>query len=344
MIHGVTDIDINPTDHPGLWHGAVSWEPVGRWWQPWRLPPSLERRAYAPELFEKAKAPAGVRTAMITDARELTLELHIGTEEPSPIDLLVDGALVRRVQVAAGTSRLTFALPGHRAAIELWLPQYGETRLASVRLCGGSDATPAHPASTRWLCYGSSITQCREAPGPTETWPALVARARGWDLRCLGFGGQCHLDPVLSDVIRDQPADLISLCLGINVYGAGTYSGRTWRGRVADFLVRIRDGHPDTPIVVMSPIACPGREAVTNRVGVTLADLRDGVHQVVGDMSVDDANLHLVDGTSVLGLGEANLLSDGLHPGPRGYQTMARRIGAALDAALSPGTRGPIYR
>jgi hypothetical protein len=338
----MTDVAIGPGDHPDLWRGADSWEPVDRWWQPWRLPPSRQRHAYAPELFEKARAPAGVRAELVTDARELTLELDIGTEEPAPLDLLVDGELVRRAQVAVGTSRLTFALPGRRAAIELWLPQYGETRLASVRLRDASGvAPPMGPVPRRWLCYGSSITQCRQAPGPTETWPALVARARGWDLRCLGFGGQCHLDPVVADTIRDRSADLISLCLGINVYGAGTYNARTWRGRVADFLARVRDGHPETPIVVLSPIACPEREATTNRVGVTLADLRDGVHQVVGDLSLDDGNLHLVDGLSILGLAEADLLPDGLHPGPRGYRMMATRIGAALDAAVAHGDPAP---
>ncbi len=334
----MTDVDIDPVDHPDLWHGAVSWEPVGRWRQPWRLPPRLQRRAYAPELFEKAMAPAGVRAAMTSDARELTLELDIGTEEPSPLDLLVDGDLARRAQLAAGRNQLTFALPGRRAAIELWLPQHGQTRLASVRLRDVSDAPqPAQRARRRWLCYGSSITQCRHASGPAETWPALVARAQGWDLLCLGFGGQCHLDPVVADTIRGETADLISLCLGINVYGAGTYNRRTWRGRVADFIARIREGHPETPIVVMSPIASPEREAMANAAGVTLAELREGVHQVVSDLSADDANLHLVDGTSILGLSEADLLADGLHPGPGGYRTMADRIGAALEATVSSG-------
>ena len=31
----------------------------------------------------------------------------------------------------------------------------------------------------RWLVYGSSITQCGTAASPTETWPAIVARAKG---------------------------------------------------------------------------------------------------------------------------------------------------------------------
>ncbi|WP_116951827.1 GDSL-type esterase/lipase family protein [Jiangella endophytica] len=334
----MTDVDLDPMDRPDLWLGAVSWEAAGRWRQPWRLPPRLERRAYAPELFEKAMAPAGVRAALTSEARELTVELDIATEDPSPLDLLVDGELAQRARLVAGANQVAFGLPGRRAAIELWLPQHGQTRLAEVRLRDAAGAVlPAEPAPRRWLCYGSSITQCRHASGPAETWPALVARARGWDLLCLGFGGQCHLDPVAADTIRAEPADLISLCLGINVYGAGTYSRRTWRGRVADFVARVRDAHTRTPIVVMSPIASPERETVTNAAGMTLADLREGVHEVVADLSADDGDLHLVDGTSILRPSEADLLADGLHPGPHGYRTMATRIGAALDLALTSG-------
>ncbi|TWD72019.1 lysophospholipase L1-like esterase [Kribbella amoyensis] len=332
----MSEVAIGPLDRPELWHGALSWAPADGWSQPWRLPPALERRAYAPVLFEKAKAPAGVRAVLTTDARELTLELDSGADDSSPVDLLVDGELAQRASVGAGPNEFTFTLPGRPATIEVWLPQHGPARLGAVRLRDASglpDAPP--PPRFRWLCYGSSITQCRHAPGPTETWPALVARAQGWDLRCLGFGGQCHLDPVVAETLRDQPADLISLCLGINVYGNGSYSTRTWRGRVADFVARVRDGHAGTPIVVQSPIASPEREATTNRTGLTLAEVREEVHQVIRDLSADDPNLHLVDGSSILTVEEADQLADGLHPGPLGYRTMATRISTALESTLA---------
>jgi hypothetical protein len=55
-----------------------------------------------------------------------------------------------------------------------------------------------------------------------------VTRARGWDLTCLGYGGQRHLDPLIACTIRDRYADLISMCVGINIYGQGSLNVRTF--------------------------------------------------------------------------------------------------------------------
>ena len=33
------------------------------------------------------------------------------------------------------------------------------------------------------------------------------ARTHNLDLTCLGYGGQCHLDPIVASMIRDLPAD-----------------------------------------------------------------------------------------------------------------------------------------
>ena len=98
-----------------------------------------------------------------------------------------------------------------------------------------------------------SITPRRETEVPSETWPALVARQHGWDCVSLGFAGECHLDPVAARTIRDLPARLISLCLGINIYGGETFSGRTLPGQIEAFISTVREGHPKTPIVVITP-------------------------------------------------------------------------------------------
>ncbi|MFF4600730.1 hypothetical protein [Amycolatopsis sp. NPDC001319] len=93
-------------------------------------------------------------------------------------------------------------------------------------------------------------------------------------MRCLGFAGQCHLDPVVARFIRDTPAELISVCLGSNVYRHCTFSARSFVPAVTGFLQTVRDGHPDTPLVVMTPIVCPTGEREPNAVGLTLADIR----------------------------------------------------------------------
>ncbi|MBZ2196300.1 hypothetical protein KCQ71_09065 [Ruania sp. N2-46] len=207
-----------------------------------------------------------------------------------------------------------------------WLPQDGETWIRSVHLTGSAHADPA-PA-TRWTAYGSSITQCSAAAGPSETWPALVARALDWDLTCLGFGGQCHLDPVAVRTITGIPADVVSLCLGINVQGGATMSQRTFGPQVAGLIDQVRTGHPAAVIAVITPIVSPPLESTPNAVGVTLEWMRDAIADVVA--GTDDDRLHLIDGPSIIGHQDVHLLSDEVHPDAVGYRLMGERLAAAL--------------
>ncbi|HVX45341.1 MAG TPA: SGNH/GDSL hydrolase family protein, partial [Mycobacteriales bacterium] len=224
-------------------------------------------------------------------------------------------------------------IPEGEKVLELWLPQFGDFRLSELYVARDSQVwRPQRPARRRLLAYGSSITHCRAAASPTRTWPALVARALDAELTCLGFGGQCHLDPMVARVIRDRPADLILTCLGINVYGNGSFNSRSFRPAVLGFLSTIRDGHPDDPIVVLSPIASPARENTVGGADLTLAEVRADVHgavQILQDHG--DRRLHVIDGRSLLGPEQADRLSDGLHPDAEGYELMARSLTASLD-------------
>jgi hypothetical protein len=313
-------------------------------WTPIRLP-AADLPLLHPELELRARMPAGGRLEFVTDATALELPVHVeplaGSDWPvGPFDVVVDGEVVSRQRILGEGILSVSGLAAGRKRIEVWLPHYGYPRLGRLRLGGATlvehpaVATPG-PVQPRWTLYGSSISQCRESPGPTETWPALVAREAGWDLRCLGFGGQCHLDPAVARYIRDTPADLIALCLGINVYGAATFSSRSLGPAVTGFVQTIRDGHPDAPVVVMTPIVSPSRETEPNVVGLTLADVRAIVRHTAESLQrAGDEALHVVDGLDLLGPDDAELLVDGLHPGEEGYRLLASRAAPHLREML----------
>ena len=61
-------------------------------------------------------------------------------------------------------------------------------------------------------------------------------------------------------MIASQPADLISLKLGINVVNGDTMRERTFVPAVHGFLDTIRERHPDVPVAVVTPIICPVAE------------------------------------------------------------------------------------
>lgn len=229
-------------------------------------------------------------------------------------------------------------LPAGPKTLELWLPHRKAFAVRQVLLHRATTATEA-PTRPRWLAYGSSITHCVEAHGPSETWPALVARALGLDLYGLGLGGQCHLDHAVGETIADRALDALSLCVGINIYSRASYDERSLASTLHGLLDRTRRAHPRIPIVLMSPTFAPRLEEVPNRVDLTLRQVRDTVRRVAA--AADDERLTYIDGRDVIGPDDVadHLREDELHPTAEGYRLIARRLTPRLGAAFGPGAR-----
>lgn len=293
------------------------------------LPPSTDG------LANRAAMAAGVHAGWRTGRGTLTLAGE-GAPDAAPYDVLVNGELAHRLPSAVEhrhVVELDTLAPD--SLVEVWLPHFGDFRLKTA-VFDGVGAVPATESGPRWLSYGSSITHCQQADGPTQTWPALVARRNGWQSFNLGLAGECQLDPVAADTIAQMPLDLISLCVGINSYNAATFSERTYAGALHGFVASIRRAHPHVPIAVITPVLSLPREDKPNAVGWTLADYRRATAEVVAALqNRGDAWIHLIDGAAVLTAQEAlERLPDTLHPDTAGYAIMADRLAPQLAAAL----------
>jgi hypothetical protein len=317
--------------NPGLaWPGAISIQHTAAWSLPWRIPyPQVDLFPLV-ELQARTVMPAGVRLAFVSDTRTVA-GAFIPVPEMSSIDLCCDGELLRSVSLDGRDAFFFDNLPAGEKVIELWLPQFGEFKLCSFAIDDGASLAAYPDNRPRWITYGSSITQCRTAASPTQTWPAIVARTCGFNLTCLGFGGQCHLEPMLARLIRDLPADYLSMCVGINIYGAASLSPRTFRTAIIGFVQIVREKHPDTPYVVMSPIYSPPRETTPNAVDFTLQAMREEVAAAVAALqAAGDRNLHYVNGLDIFGAEYAHLLPDELHPDAEGYRRMGQNFVAQI--------------
>lgn len=314
------------TDTRLAWLGVLSVQHTSEWSLPWRA--FYPQIALFPpvELQARMAMGAGVRLAFISDTRTVA-GTFIPVAEMSPLDLCCDGKLIATLPL---DGRATFQfdnLPAGEKLIELWLPQFGEFKWQSLAIDDGASLTAYTDHRPRWITYGSSITQCRTAASPTQTWPAIVSRTCGFNLTCLGFGGQCHLEPMLARLIRDLPADYLSMCVGINIYGAASLSPRTFRAAIIGFVQIVREKHPDTPYVIMSPIYSPPRETTTNAVDFTLQAMRDEVAAAVDVLqAAGDRNLHYVNGLDIFGAEYTHLLPDELHPDAGGYRIMGQNF------------------
>lgn len=322
-----------PAVDPRLtWRGHISLDIDAAGVRPWRLP-LADLPLFHEGLVNAAGQPSGVRLAFATDSRSLVLE-SAGGRAGVGIGLAIDGK-PQGVTQLDGEGRAALALPGGRHAVELWLPHHDALRVAAVQFDDGARIDMPSPAGRRWLTHGSSISHGSGASGPFTTWPARVALERGIDLVNLGFGGQCHLDPLVARLIAGTPADAISIKAGINIYGQASLGPRTFRSNLIAFVRLVREGHPTTPLAVISPVFSPVRETVENRVGLTLQRMREEVAAAVATLREHgDAHLHHLDGLQLLGSDDRRHLPDFLHPDDGGYALIAERFIRHLAPAL----------
>ncbi|MEU8235479.1 GDSL-type esterase/lipase family protein [Actinoplanes sp. NPDC048967] len=369
-----------------LVRGAAELERTEHGLRPHRLPAWARAQTPDPQLAMVEAQPSGVRITFRTRATAVELDT-LATRRtyaglpPRPhgvYDLLVDGRLAGQGSVpggatltidmatgstehrpgAVGTVSFT-GLPDTDKDVEIWLPHNEATELVALR----TDA-PVAPAARGdrpvWLHHGSSISHGSDAASPSTTWPALAAAKGGVELINLGLGGSALLDPFTARTLRDTPADLISVKIGINLVNADLLRLRAFIPAVHGFLDTIREGHPHTPLLVASPIYCPIHEDTPGpgafdldalREGqvkfvatgdpaeraagkLTLRVIRDELARIVTQRAAGDPHLHHLNGLDLYGEADfAELpLPDRLHPDAATHRLMGDRFAKLVFA------------
>jgi hypothetical protein len=251
-------------------------------------------------------------------------------------DLTINGELIDSKTRSSDSDTIELDIPSNDAKIaELWLPQLCPVVLKSLKINDEAELSVIPDDRLKWTTYGSSITHCVRAHSPSRIWPAVASRKLNLNLTSLGYGGQCHMEPMLAMMIRDIPADVITLKLGINVQGNGSLNIRSFKSAAIGMIEIIREKHPTTPIGIISPIICPPRETTPNHAGLSLCDIRielkDAVRRIVE--TDKDENLFYFTGLDLFGEDLVGpMLPDDLHPDGDGIEIMGER---AAELVLS---------
>jgi len=130
---------------------------------------------------------------------------------------------------------------------------------------------------------------------------------------------------------------VITIAYGTNCWTRTPHSVSLFAEGLRAFLAIVREGHPLTPIVALSPILRVDAEGKPNRLGATLAELRAAFERVVQErVAAGDDRLALVPGGALVPAAE---LPDGIHPDDRGHARIARAVGPVLEAQLRAASR-----
>lgn len=375
-VRGVTEWITTPIE-PRFLRGALDVERTERGVLPHRLPARARKQFPDARLAVVEAQPSGVRLAFRTAATAVELDalptktVYVGapTAPEGVYDLVVDGRLAGRASVPGGNvhtvdmaaqsmvttpgepGTLRFAgLPAGVKDVEIWLPPAEVTELIALRTDAPVEAAADHGRKV-WLHHGSSISHGSGAEGPTATWPALAAARGGVELTNLGFGGNALLDPFTARAMRDTPADLISVKIGINLVNLDLMRLRAFAPAVHGFLDILREGHPATPLLVVSPVLCPIQEDTPGPIApdfdggkvsfralgdpadvaggrLTLNVIRGELARITAQRAAEDPNLYHLDGRSLYGEQDfAELpLPDGLHPDAAGHHRIGERF------------------
>jgi len=304
-----------------------------------------------------AQIPAGVRLELVGEASAVEIDYATATDD---LGYRGDGAgttfalwrsheQVDEQPAVLGTGTVTLSLGGHGAApadapgdapAVVYLPEGMRPEVLALRPVSGS-IEPA-PAGPSWVAYGDSLLEGWVASAPALAWGVVAARRHGLDLVNLGYAGSARGEIPCAEAVAGLAADVISISHGTNCWTRTPHSAGMMLETTRAFLDIVRQGHPDTPIVVASPVIRPDAEATPNRLGATLADLRAAMEEAVRSrIDAGDDTIVLVPGAEVI---TAAQLADGIHPGDDGHARLAEVFGSAVAVAVAvaAAATGPV--
>ncbi|OHV34533.1 hypothetical protein BBK14_15520 [Parafrankia soli] len=297
--------------------------------------------------WQAASIPVGVRLELQGDAEAVVVAYRTECDARDPrgpgpgvgvgvgqtFEMWVGDSLLATAPAVHGEGTVELPLNAGTRTTTVYLPERMRPTVLSLTPVGGSlEPGPPRP---RWLAYGDSIVEGWVASSAGSSWPARLGRRLGLDVCNLGYAGAARGEIPSAEHLASVPAALISISYGTNCWSTIPHTAELLRAGLDVFLTVVRQGHPDTPVVVTTPIRRPDAETTPNRVGATLDDLRVAMASLVqARIDGGDPSLTLVHGETLL---DESLLADGVHPGDDGHAVMADRLEPVLRKA-GPGT------
>ena len=309
----------------------------------WRLP-VRSRDTFPKDVWDLSLDPTGARIRFRTDSSTVALRL----EWPHPPDMRNMHFFGQSgVDLYVGNAYWGTAVPDKDATsgkayehvffrdqprtmrdITVYLALYSPVKVLEIGLDNGAAVERATPfaVAAPVVFYGTSITQGGCASRPGMSYQAILGRTLNLNHVNLGFSGNGKGEASVARAMAEIHAAAFVLDFAQNNGDVNSLA------RVYDpFIGILRERHPDTPILAITPIYAAG-EATGNQRNEQMRTL---IRKVVSQrIAAGDAHLQLVEGTDLLGPSRADGLVDGTHPNDLGFQWMAEGLAERLRKIL----------
>jgi len=214
--------------------------------------------------------------------------------------------------------------------ITIYLSLYSPVKVLAIGLDPDAAIEPATAFALPRpvVFYGTSITQGGCASRPGMSYQAILGRRLNLDHVNLGFSGNGRGEAALAHAVSDIDAAAYVLDFAQNNATVESLA------EVYDpFIGILRERHPDTPILAITPIYSASETTGNHRNEEMRALIRKVVSRRIG---AGDTHLQLVEGTDLLGPSRVDGLVDGTHPNDLGFEWMAEGLAERLRKLLEP--------
>lgn len=305
-----------------------------------RLPEEVMEQV--PSLNFLGRRPHGARLAFKTDASEFSLKIEFETLAP---DIGMSIYSCQAALVYAGNRQaprfLGMCRPNNYSSkvceasfskgnddmedILIWLPR--NEIIANITLTFPDNATVTTPTPYKYskpiLYYGSSITEGGCAYNINNGYNAIISQHLDVDYYNLGFSGNAKGELPVADFINT-----LDISIFVYDYDHNAPTIEHLESTHEPFFKRIREVHPNLPIIMMTRPSVVYGDHEKKRREVVLKTYNNAI-------ASGDKNVYFIDGESFFGDKDRHLCTaDGIHPNDLGFYRMAECVEPVIKAIL----------
>ncbi len=236
---------------------------------------------------------------------------HIGLVNPQNYDMKV--------------FEKTFNKSSELEQVTIYFPR--NEHIENIEVSVEDDAIVTEPTPYKYskpiVFYGSSITEGGCCCNSTNAYNAILSRWLDFDYINLGFSGNAKGELVMADYINT-----FDMSVFVYDYDHNAPTVEHLANTHKPFFDRIRQAHPNIPILMMTRPAEVYDETMKARKEVVKATYRSAIES-------GDKNVYFIDGETYYGEKDRNLCSfDNCHPNDLGFFRMATVICPVLKQIL----------